>query len=339
MKTTRKTRIVIALIVIVITVSLISSSLFYLFSQSNYFGKVDSVIFGDLSVDSSELVYVARDQHLFENNGINLTIKNFDTSGSAISSLTKNDVDLTTSGEYPFVVNVLSSQNLSLIGTMDKFQAFYIIGNKDRGIDRIADLNGKNIGVVRQSLMEFYLGRFLDIHGSNIHNVNMVNVAPGEWVNAIANGTVDAIVVSQSYLSQVQAHLSDKMIVWSVQGDQLAYGIIFGKTSWINQHQALVNRFLKSLAQAQDYMSNHLTNAKNILQSQLKYNNSYLQELWPNHQFSLSLDQSLVLAMEDESRWMMRNDFTNKTKVPDFLNYMYINGLESVSPGSVNVFR
>jgi ABC-type nitrate/sulfonate/bicarbonate transport system substrate-binding protein len=315
------------------------SSFFYLNAQNGYSGKVETITFGDLSVDSSELVYIAQDQHYFTKNGINLTLKNFDTSGAAINSLTKNDLDITTSGEYPFVVNVLSNQNISVIGNMDKFQTFYLIGNKDSGIQNITGLNGKNIGVVRQSLMEFYLGRFLDLNTLNLHSVSLVNVVPSQWVNAISNGTVDAIVVSQFYVNQIQTRLSNKTIIWQVQSDQLANGIIFGRTNWITQHPNLVNRFMKSLAQAEDYLINHPTNAKATLKNHLNYNDEYLAEVWPNHHFSLTLDQSLVLAMEDEARWMISNRLTNATTTPNLLNYIYVDGLTAVKPESVNIIK
>jgi NitT/TauT family transport system substrate-binding protein len=51
----------------------------------------------------------------------------------------------------------------------------------------------------------------------------------------------------------------------------------------------------------------------------------------------VTLDQSLILAMEDEARWMIANNLTNATEVPDFRNYIYEEGLRAVRPGSVNI--
>jgi NitT/TauT family transport system substrate-binding protein len=62
-----------------------------------------------------------------------------------------------------------------------------------------------------------------------------------------------------------------------------------------------------------------------------------MAEKWFSHQFSLSLDQSLVSTIEDEARWIINNNLTNQTVVPDFLKYMYVNGLNSVKPDSVNI--
>ena len=59
--------------------------------------------------------------------------------------------------------------------------------------------------------------------------------------------------------------------------------------------------------------------------------------LWPNgcrfpkrnwagcpKRYPLFLDQSLLLAMEDEARWLIDNRLTDQTKVPDYLDYFSV---------------
>jgi hypothetical protein len=41
--------------------------------------------------------------------------------------------------------------------------------------------------------------------------------------------------------------------------------------------------------------------------------------------------------MEDEGRWMIRNNLTNAETVPDFRKYLSTDSLERVSPGSVKI--
>ena len=105
------------------------------------------------------------------------------------------------------------------------------------------------------------------------------------------------------------------------------------------QHPDVVSHFLKALAQAEEYTVNHPAGAQAIIQKQININSSLMAEKWSSHQFSLSLDQSLVATMEDETRWMIANNLTNQTVVPDFLNYIYIEGLNSAEPESVNLIH
>jgi NitT/TauT family transport system substrate-binding protein len=319
-----------------LVVAIVLSSFFYL-NSTGYTGKAETITFGDLGVDSSELVYVAQNQHFFQQNGINLVIKTFETSTEVDNALLANQVDVATSGEFTMVTNAFANDNVSVITNLDKYQGVYLVANKGHGIESVNDLAGKKIGVVFQSLKEYYLGSFLNVNGLSISDVTLVNVEPSQWVSSMANGTVDAVVVAQNYISQIQAALPNNTVVWPAQGGQLAYALIYGQTSWITQNSDLVNRFLKSLLQAQNYVIQNPNSAKAILQTHFNYTAGFLAQDWPNHQFSLSLDDSLILAMEEEARWAISNNLVSGTTVPNFVNYIYTNGLESVDPGAVDI--
>jgi len=71
----------------------------------------------------------------------------------------------------------------------------------------------------------------------------------------------------------------------------------------------------------------------------LKFDEAFTETIWSENQFSLSLDQSLVTAMEDEARWMIKNNLTKEKQVPDFLNYIYVDGLKAVKPEAVNIIQ
>jgi NitT/TauT family transport system substrate-binding protein len=100
-----------------------------------------------------------------------------------------------------------------------------------------------------------------------------------------------------------------------------------------------VKRILKSLAQAENFITFHPDQAKTVIQKRLQYGDAYIALVWPLNQSSLSLDQSLITAMEDEARWMIQNNLTPEKTVPDFLRYIYIDGFNAVKPEAVNIIR
>jgi NitT/TauT family transport system substrate-binding protein len=71
--------------------------------------------------------------------------------------------------------------------------------------------------------------------------------------------------------------------------------------------------------------------------NKLNYTSSYIATVWADNEFTVSLDESQVLAMQNEARWLISNNLTNATSVPNFLNYIYVNGLESVKSSAVNI--
>ena len=106
--------------------------------------------------------------------------------------------------EYTFVDKAFKKENISVIGNIDKFETTYLIGRKDKGIENISDLKGKKIGLTRGTLSEFYLGRFLDLHGMSFQDVTLVDLPSTQYVQALTNGSVDALVASKKYKDQIK---------------------------------------------------------------------------------------------------------------------------------------
>ncbi len=153
----------------------------------------------------------------------------------------------------------------------------------------------------------------------------------------VINGDVDAVISFPPYVETARQQLGDDAVVWAVQGKQMLYGLITCRTDWLPQNQELVKRFLKSMSQTEDYMVQHPNEAKAIVQKKMNYTDDYMTTVWARNEFSLSLDQSLVVAMENEARWMIKNNLTSQTLVPDFINFIYVEGLNSVKPESVDI--
>ncbi len=109
------------------------------------------------------------------------------------------------------------------------------------------------------------------------------------------------------------------------------------RNNWAAGHDEQINRLLKSLALAEEYFIDHPNEAKAIVQRRLNFSDAYMATVWPDHQFSLSLDQSLLIAMNDEGRWMINNNLTRERTMPNFKDYIYTKGLQEVNPESVNI--
>ena len=93
------------------------------------------------------------------------------------------------------------------------------------------------------------------------------------------------------------------------------------------------------MEQAEAFLNSHQDKAKSIVAKRLNYDTAYMDAVWPAYIFSLSLNQALIVAMEDEARWWIANNLTNAKQVPDFLNYISENSLKSVKSASVNIIR
>ncbi len=328
-----------ALLIVVLAVLLVASFALWSCPRGNYSGKIEPITIGTLPYEGSALTYIAEKQNLFKANGLDITIKDYETGLATTDALNKGEVDVAACAEFIIVGKAFQKEKILGIATIAKNLNELIIGRTDRGIKTFADLKGKKVGVPRKTVAEFYLGRFLELNGMSIKEITLVDLLPSQLQDALAHGKVDAVIAWQPWASQIEKQVPNDKVVWPAQSNQLLYWNIIGRDTWVANHPELIKRFLRSLIQAEEYLARHSGEAKAIVQARLKYDDTYMAKVWSQQQSSITLDQSFIAAMEDEARWMIKNNLTSEKKVPDFVNYIYVDGLKAVKPEAVRIIR
>jgi len=73
---------------------------------------------------------------------------------------------------------VFEKKNVSVHASLDKLQCVYLICRKDRGVEVADDLKGKSIGLPQGMIVEFYLGRFLELNGLKMQDLTLIDAVP-----------------------------------------------------------------------------------------------------------------------------------------------------------------
>ncbi|MFA7198548.1 MAG: NrtA/SsuA/CpmA family ABC transporter substrate-binding protein [Methanoculleus sp.] len=289
--------------------------------------------------ESTALFWIAEDQHFFEENGIDITLREYNSGAASLDGVVNGEADITVGvAEFPLVRKAFQNANISAIGNIDKGEFIYLVTRRDRGITNVSDLKGKRVGTTIGTVAEFHLGRLLMLHGMTMQDIILVDVkTPAGWVNAVADGDIDAISTAQPYANSARDRLGANAVVWPAQSSQPVFGLIVSTDDWIRDQPDIAARFLTSLAQAEEYIHTHPAESRAIVQNRLNLDAGYMDTVWQQNQFSLSLDQPLITAMESEARWMIANNLTNATTIPDFHDYISTESLASVKPASVNI--
>jgi len=304
-------------------------------------GKIEPITVAYSPFESTALLWIAEDQGFLTRNGLDITLRKYDSGVSALDGMVNGEADLVVgANEFPLVGRAFQMTKIRTIGTIARSEFIYLVARKDSGIEEVSDLKGKRVGTTFRTIAEFHLGRFLELNGMRLEDVILVDLrAPEEWVDAVANGDIDAIATAQPYANQARDKLGSNAVMWSAQSYQPLYTQVIAADEWIAGHPDLVSEFLESLLQAEEYAIRNPAEAKAIVQESLGLDSAYMETVWSQNQFSLSLDQSLILAMEDEARWMIANGLTTETELPDFLDYIYLDGMEAVKPDAVSIIR
>jgi NitT/TauT family transport system substrate-binding protein len=289
--------------------------------------------------ESTALFWVAEDRQFFAGNGLCLSLRRYDSGAATLDAIANGDAGIAVgSAEYPLVRQAFANGSARAIACIDRAEFIYLVGRKDRGIGTVEDLRGKRVGTTVGTIAEFHLVRYLDLHGMSLEDITLVDLrTPAEWVNATAEGTVDAIATSQPYADAARERLGENAVAWSIQSDQPFFALVAATEDWLGTHPETARRFLAALAEAEEYLDAHPAESGEILRQRLDLDPGYKDTVQKQNRFSLSLDQALVVAMEDEARWMIATNMTNATAIPDFREFIDTTALGQVRPDAVRI--
>lgn len=297
----------------------------------------ETITVGHVPMESFAVLYVAESQQFFKQHNLNVSIEDYATGATAVDALVNGDVDVAGSSEYVVALNAVEQQNISIVTACADSELIVLIARTDRGITNASDLSGQKIGVAQKTVAEFYLGQFLQTNDLDMQDVTIVNVVPAQFVDAIVNGSVDAVVTWEPYTDQAISMLQTGIVSWSLNADTPPYSVLSCRNDWITTHTSAINRFTKSLAQAQEYIESHPTEAQQIIKNRFNYTDSYISTVWDRNNFNLSLTQTLLKSMQDESTWLINNNLTTQKTAPTITNYVNTSALKAIKPEAVTI--
>ncbi len=302
-----------------------------------YTGPVEKITVAAAEYLTGALIYVAEDQRFFEENGLDVTIRGYGSGKACADALINAEADICTSAGFVFVSNSFDHADLRVFGTIATAQVKELIVRRDRGITTIDDLPGKRIGVTRKSGAEFLLGVFLTLNSLSYEAVELVDLKPSEIVEGISDGDIDAAFTWDPYSYDIKKELEEDVISWP--GGEDFYFVLLAKRDWIESNPAAAERFIKSLLEAEEYIRDNSEKAKEFVKDRFDYEADYIEYSWPRQEFAVILEQAMLITFEDQARWRIENNLTNKTTVPNYLDFIYFDGLEAVKPKAISVIR
>jgi NitT/TauT family transport system substrate-binding protein len=287
-------------------------------------------------MESFALLYIAENQHYFEQNNLEVSIVDYSTGPIAVEALIRGEVDVAGSSDYAVVKNTVERENISIFAAVGSSEFIDLVARNDSGITTPSDLKGKTIGVALDTVAEFNLAKFLVSNGLTMADVDVVHVIPSQYVDAVINGSVDALVSWEPYTDQIGMELQGNYVCWSLNTDAITYSVLSCRSDWIETHTDQIIRLITALSEAQDYLGTDTVQAEQVIKDRFNYTDSYLSVVWSRTHFGLSLKQSMIANMQDEAIWLLNNNLTEQKVTPIISNYIYFDCLRQVKPQAID---
>jgi NitT/TauT family transport system substrate-binding protein len=285
-------------------------------------------------------VVAAQHKGYFEAQGLEVTILKASSGKESLQAVLDGRADVATAADIPIVLAVMEGKPVQVMGTVYRSATDHgIVGRRDHGVVNPASLKGKKIGVTQGTSGHFTLDVFLNTARLQGGDVTMVNYKPEELGQALQRGDVDAIASWEPYLQNSLKVLGENGVGFS--GEQ-AYETIYNVVAlprFINGHEGAIRRLLQALADGAAFCGSHPEGIHKVLPATAQMTQAELMAAWRGYHFSMDLDQSLLLALEDRARWVIRNRMGPGKEMPNFLDNVYLRGLDEVRPAAVSIIH
>ncbi len=289
---------------------------------------------------SSALMHVAFGQGLFKQAGVDVINQPFELGKDALKSLLNGKADLAVVADTPVMFALIGGADIAMLAGISQVRSdLAVVVQGDVGITQIQDLRGKLVGVTMGTNMPYFLDAMLQARGVPSDKVNLTDLKTDELISAFKAGQIDAAVMFQPFRARLEAEMGDRIKVFRGEDVYAARFMLVGKPSYIDSHPQEVRRVLKALIAANQAIIADLVEARRAVGRVVKIDDATMAKLFEPEDYAVSLDQSMLLALDDQTRWAMQKGLVPSGAVPNYLNALKYQPLEAVLPTAVTVVR
>ncbi|QFY44186.1 hypothetical protein F6R98_17365 [Candidatus Methylospira mobilis] len=199
------------------------------------------------------------------------------------------------------------------------------------------DLKGKRIGTTPGTTGDFFLDSLLTANGLTRNDIKPVALAPEEMLDAIMAKKIDAANTWNYPLTQIIRTLGPEGTAFFDGETYTELFNVVAQQDFVRNNPETVKPVLRALIKAETFVSQHPDKAQTIMSVATNVDKNLIRSVWSAFDYRVVLDQTLLITLEDETRWAIKNRLTDRTVMPDYLNFIYLYGLMAVKPEAVKL--
>ncbi len=303
-------------------------------------GPPEKITIAYSTLPHTALFQVAFEKGFFSAEGLEVTPQPHLFGKVALDAVLEGKADMAIPADTPVMFAVAGGKKICVVAEIAiSTKSLAIIARKDRGIETPQDIKGKNIGVSLGSTSDFFLSSFLITRGIGRNEVETEDMKPNGMLEALLTGRVDAVSTWLPNLQYIQKGLGEKGIIFYDESIFNELICLTASQEFVNRHPETIKRVLSALIKAEAFMHDNPNESRRIVAEFIKIDRSLLDALWDSFDFRVSLDQALIISLEDQTRWAMKNRLIQNLSMPNYLNYIDSKDLSDVKPDAVKIIK
>jgi NitT/TauT family transport system substrate-binding protein len=215
---------------------------------------LEKLTLGAIPFTSSGAMFVALEKGWFREEGVDLTLRKFNTAGQVSVAVVSGDLDLGITGLTAAFYNMGGKGAIKMIAA----QAFehpgfedlgYVVTNAawDAGVRTIPDIVGKRLGnTVIGSTIHYSWLIAAKKYGFDPANVKLVQLQTlPNMAAAFRGGSLDAVIATANMYQEMRADNVGHLITWVGDVTPWQLGALFGSPKVLKERRPAVEKFVR----------------------------------------------------------------------------------------------
>ncbi len=292
------------------------------------------------------LLMVAKDKGFFDQQGLDVELKQFTAGKFALQAFFAGAVDYAVSGDVPVCLAALGGNQSRVVTqvverTIDEVR---IVARKDASLKDPTDgaaffkAKKRKLATSFGGGPEFFTYNFLRHNGVPPGQVELLSQRPEDMPASLVSKSVDAISIFDPFAFIAEKQLGAQAVTYRASDLYSELYVLVAHPKQIDKDAETILALLRALRQAQTYTAAHPDEARQILQKYTKLEPAVVDGIWGSFDFRLSLTHQLVTDWNAEANWAKSTGkVTPQTQIPDFSTNIEPRFLQAVSPDAVKL--
>ncbi|MFZ6648441.1 ABC transporter substrate-binding protein [Undibacterium sp. TJN25] len=284
--------------------------------------------------------YVAEKMGMFAQEGLKVRLEDCINGARCIKQMFAGKVQLATVSDLPIMFNGFERKDFVVLSTFcnANFDTKLIVRKNDN-ISAAKDLVGKRVAIPMGTSSQYAFDLIALSQGFDPRGMGLINMAPEDMPQAMLSHKIDAAAVFEPAAFKVmQALGSEAQTLPTGSVHTLSFNLVTLKPTLNSRRDDMV-RLVRALNNATVYIQNNPELSKSILLDHLKLDPAFITSAWADFRFNMVLSQSLLISLESEARWAIRENLISNHQIPNFLDLLEPSILRKVRPSGVTLVK
>jgi len=278
---------------------------------------------GVITTASTAALIVGAEKGIFKKYGFDVEVIPIATGVQASQALASNQVDWSGGGIESTIVAWGTRLPFTAYAMYAKGgDAFGLLVRKDADINRFEDLKGKRVAVTNgtalaQALSQVLLSVGLPGNAVQRVNANLSNMGP-----MLLQGSVDAMVGIEPFLTLAQEQIGDDGKILARMGEYVQGGGFFSiADKWAQAHPDKIQSAVEAMWEAEHYIRHHLDESADIVAKFIKAEPRLVKIAFSYYDFNPIIDDFTLQSAERTVKYLASEGVVSDSiKVESYLD-------------------